>query len=239
MPPKNRIIRKTKSVPKKARRSYAELFIDALKAESGGEQRFVPNATVRDKLGWDKEKYQRVKLQLIDEKKIIPGQGQGGSVCLAKTDTGKAPMVFISYSHADEKLKDELIKHLSPLKRLGLIDTWHDRKIPAGEEIDKDISKNIEKAQIILLLVSVDFIASRYCYEIEMDRALEMHAENEARVIPVILRHCMWQHTPFAKLLAVPTDGKAVKSWVDQDEALTNIVNQIKAVVEEIKASQE
>lgn len=237
MPSKKRITRKVKL--KRARRSYSEMFLDELKAESNGEQKFIPNATIRGNLDWDKEKYNRVKLQLIDEKKIILGSGQGGTVCLASTGSGKAPVVFISYSHADEKLKDELVKHLSPLKRMGLIDTWHDRKIPAGEDIDKEVSKNLDKAQIILLLISVDFISSRYCYEIEMDRALEMNAQGKARVIPVIVRQCMWQHTPFSKLLAVPTDGKAIKSWNDQDEALANAVAQIKSVVEEVINEQE
>lgn len=73
--------------------------------------------------------------------------------------------VFLSYSHADESLRDQLEKHLSALKRQGLIDSWHDRRIVAGKEFDKEISGNLEKAEVILLLVSSDFLASDYCYE--------------------------------------------------------------------------
>ena len=81
--------------------------------------------------------------------------------------------VFFSYSHRDESLRDELEVHLSALKRQGIIDTWHDRRIGSGKEIDSEISQNLEDANIILLLVSPYFIASDYCYDVEMTRALE------------------------------------------------------------------
>ncbi len=127
--------------------------------------------------------------------------------------------LFYSYSHKDETLRNELETHLKLLQRQGLIDTWHDRKIEAGEEWKRKIDENLERADIILLLVSADFIASDYCYEIEMKRALERHEKGEARVIPVILRDCKWNSTPFAKLQALPKDGKAVKKWPDKDTA--------------------
>ncbi|MEH2047845.1 toll/interleukin-1 receptor domain-containing protein [Nostoc sp.] len=83
--------------------------------------------------------------------------------------------VFFSYSHRDQILRDEMEIHLAMLKRQGFIETWHDRRITAGEEFDKAISKNLEEADIILLLVSSDFLASNYCYDIEMQRAMEKH----------------------------------------------------------------
>jgi hypothetical protein len=84
------------------------------------------------------------------------------------------------------------------------------------------------------LLVSIDFINSKYCYEIELEKALDMHGEGRARVIPVILRNCMWQHTSFGKLQAVPKDGKPVTSWPDRDDALTSIAESIRQVAEEL-----
>src|SRR5215207_2922804 len=95
--------------------------------------------------------------------------------------------LFFSYSHRDEELRDELETHLSALKRQGVIETWHDCRISAGEEFDGEISRHLENSQIILLLVSSHFIASDYCYGLEMTRALELHRTREARVIPVIL----------------------------------------------------
>lgn len=146
--------------------------------------------------------------------------------------------IFFSYSHADEALRDNLEKHLSALRHQGLIETWHDRRIDAGDEIDNRISENLERANIILLLVSADFLASSYCYGIEMTRAMERHHAGEARVIPVILRPCDWHETPFGKLLALPRDGKAVRSWPDIDDAFLNIVTGIKELLPKRAAPQ-
>lgn len=140
--------------------------------------------------------------------------------------------LFFSYSHADETLRNMLEKHLSGLKRQGVIETWHDRRINAGEEFVGAIDRHLENADIILLLVSADFLDSDYCYNIEMERALTRHRAGEAHIIPVILRHCDWHDTPFGKLLAVPTDGKPVTAWADHDAAFLDIVRHIKAVIQ-------
>ncbi len=114
------------------------------------------------------------------------------------------------------------------LKRQGVIDTWHDRRIVAGQEIDGAIDEHINSDDIILLLVSPDFIASDYCYEVEMARALERHETGEAIVIPVILRACDWHEAPFGKLLAVPRDGKPVTQWPDRDEAFLQVAKAVR-----------
>jgi hypothetical protein len=136
-------------------------------------------------------------------------------------------LVFISYSHADEQLRNELEKHLSMLKRQGRVDVWHDRRIAAGDVFDNVISAQLEQADIVLLLVSADFLSSEYCYGIEMTRAMERARAGQARVIPVILRSCQWHDAPFGGLLAAPQDGKAVTKWADRDEAWTNVVGMI------------
>ncbi len=98
------------------------------------------------------------------------------------------PTLLFSYSHVDETLRDQLEVHLSALKRQDLISAWHDRRITGGSELGKSIDAHLESAEIILLLVSPDFIASDYCYDREMARAMERHEKGEAKVIPVILR---------------------------------------------------
>ena len=140
--------------------------------------------------------------------------------------------VFFSYSHKDESLRDQLETHLALLKNLGLIDAWYDRRIGAGNEVDQAIFSKLESADIILLLVSADFLASTYCYSREMARAMERHEAGEARVIPVILRHCVWHDAPFGKLLAAPRDGKPVMAWPDRDEALADVARQVGKAVE-------
>lgn len=145
--------------------------------------------------------------------------------------------VFYSYSHQDENLRNELVKHLSSLKRQGIVSDWHDRMIEAGDEWRRQIDSHLETAEIILLLVSADFLASDYCYEIEMKRALERHEKGEARVIPIILRRVDWTSAPFAKLQALPKDAKPVTSWADRDEAFENIAKSIRRVVESLQAN--
>ncbi|MBZ3695238.1 toll/interleukin-1 receptor domain-containing protein [Phyllobacterium calauticae] len=138
------------------------------------------------------------------------------------------PSVFFSYSHVDEALRDQLEKQLFMLKRQGVIETWHDRRIGAGEEIHPAIDDHINTDEIILLLISADFLASDYCYDIEMSRAMERHEKREAIVIPVILRACDWHHSPFGKLKAVPLDGKPVTQWTDIDDAFLQVAKAVR-----------
>ncbi|MCA9120431.1 MAG: toll/interleukin-1 receptor domain-containing protein [Planctomycetales bacterium] len=140
-------------------------------------------------------------------------------------------VLFYSYSHCDECLRDELERHLSSLKREGLISHWHDRRIEGGEEWKTKIDDGLESAHLILLLVSSDFLASDYCYNIEMKRALERHHAGHARVIPIILRSCDWSAAPFHSIQALPKDGMAVTSWSNQDEAFTDIAKSIRTIV--------
>ena len=144
--------------------------------------------------------------------------------------------IFFSYSHKDEVFRNELEAHLALLKHEGLVEAWHDRRIVAGDVVDDAIFSQLETADVILLLVSSDFINSHYCYSREMARAMERHHAGQARVIPVILRHCDWSRAPFGKLLAVPRDGKPVASWPDRDEALADVARQIRRAVEKTGA---
>lgn len=175
---------------------------------------------------------------LVSDGSIIVGRGYSGSVGLAGGPDSQALKIFISYSHTDEKLKDALHKHLKPLERMNLISGWHDRKLLAGDEWGMEISRNLEEADVILLLVTIDFINSKYCYDIELDRALERHAAGSCCVVPIILRGCLWQHTPFSKLQALPRDGKPATSWPDIDDAFTNVAEGIRLVAEDILASR-
>lgn len=221
-------------VGKRERRTNRQIFLDVLTAQSAGKQVFIGNISLRDSLGWDQNKYERIKWQLNGEGAILLGKGQGGSVALARAPGAAALKMFVSYSHCDEDLKVLLLKHLEPLRRAKLIDPWHDGKLMPGEEWDKSILHNLEGADIILLLISVDFINSPYCYDRELERALERHEKGEARVIPVILRSCLWSHTPFSKLQALPKNGKAVTAWPDRDEALVDVAEGLRRVAEEL-----
>ena len=146
--------------------------------------------------------------------------------------------LFFSYAHKDEALRNELADHLAILERQGLIEPWHDREIGAGTEWAGQIDENLEKADIILLLVSASFMASTYCFDKELKRALERHEAKQARVVPIIVRPADWQSAPFGKLQALPKDGKAVTSWSNQDEAWTDVAKGLRRVVADLGAAR-
>lgn len=147
--------------------------------------------------------------------------------------------IFISYSHEDKVFLEKLITHLSLLKRENIIKTWHDREITAGKEFASEIDKHLSSANIILLLVSADFLSSEYCYSVEMKKAMARHETGQARIIPVIIRECDWQNSDFGNLEVVPTDGKPVKAWDDPDRAYKNIIIHIRDVVKELSEKNE
>jgi hypothetical protein len=128
-----------------------------------------------------------------------------------------------------------LATHLSILQRNGVISGWHDRRIPAGMEWTDRIDERLNAADIILLLVSADFVASNYCYDKEMRRAMERHEAGQACVIPVILRPCDWEGAPFGKLQGLPKDMKPVTSWVNRDEAFKEVAVGIRTVADELR----
>src|SRR5947209_16114699 len=146
-----------------------------------------------------------------------------------------AVKIFFCYAHEDEPFLNKLKTYLRPLQRQELIDVWHDRDISAGTEWEREISQHLNEAQIILLLVSPDFLNSDYCYSVEMKRALERHERKEAIVIPVILRPIYW-HGVLGKLQALPTDAKPVvdRSWHTLDEALYDVAEGIRKVVVQV-----
>lgn len=143
--------------------------------------------------------------------------------------------LFFSYSHRDEALRDELEKHLAGLKHQGIIESWHDRRIGAGEEWASQIDENLQSADIILLLVSADFIASPYCYGIETKEALRRHEAGEAKVIQVILRPCDWHDLPFGKLQAATKDGRPVAKFPSLDDGFLEVVQSIKAAAKALE----
>ena len=142
--------------------------------------------------------------------------------------------VFFSYSHNDETDRNELEKHLAVLKRQGLIDTWYDRRILAGASLNQEIDQNLLESNLVLLLVSPDFLESDYCYSNEMQKALEMRSHSIAWVIPIILEHCDWKNTPLKNLLACPQDGKPVSDYPNPNKAYNEIVQDIRGVIDEI-----
>lgn len=140
---------------------------------------------------------------------------------------------FISYSHQDADALDRLHVHLANLQREGRIKTWYDREILAGDILDDEINRELEAADLFLLMVSPDFIASNYCVEQEMQRALERHDAGEARVVPIIVEPCDWAAMPqLRRLKAVPNDGEPISEWANANNAYLNVVQEIRRIVD-------
>lgn len=141
--------------------------------------------------------------------------------------------LFYSYAHEDEPLRDQLQKHLSALKREGVISEWHDRRIHAGQDWEPEIEGELERSDVILVLLSADFVASEYCTK-EVEIALRRHVAGEAKVIPVILRPVDWSG-PTREIQALPRDGRPVTSWENPDEAFLDIARGIRKAVAELR----
>ncbi len=151
----------------------------------------------------------------------------------------EAIKIFCCYARRDHELQDQLVKHLEPLRRSGQVTTWHDRELLPGTTWKQEIDKHLETSDIVLLLISPNFMSSDYCYSIEMQKALERQARGETRVIPVILRPVSWQETPIGELQALPTEGKPIVRWSDRDEAFRDVVKGIITVVSSLRKTRE
>src|SRR5579859_2705611 len=137
--------------------------------------------------------------------------------------------IFCCYAHRDQSHLLQLKNHLSLLLRLQLINNiWYDADISSGADWEREIQKHLSNAQVILLLVSPDFMASDYCYDEEMVRAVERHDRGEVTVIPIILRpFYAWQKAPFGKLQALPPGAKPITDWQNRDKAFVAVASGI------------
>ncbi len=141
--------------------------------------------------------------------------------------------IFFCYAREDEHLCKELEKQLKILKHQKLIDMWHDREIKAGTEWEREIDRYLDTAQIILLLISPDFMNSEYCYGTEMKRAMARHEQGEVEVIPILLRPVLWQDASFGKLQVLPDEARCIvsPSWHSLDEAFLAVTKAIREKV--------
>jgi tetratricopeptide (TPR) repeat protein len=143
--------------------------------------------------------------------------------------------LYLSYVQEDNHLCKQLENHLSSLQRQNVITSWHAHKISAGKDVAQEIDTHLQTAQLILLLVSADFIASEYYWNVEVKRAMERHDRGDARVIPLLLRPCDWQGLPFARLQVLPANAKPITSWPNVDEAFVQVMAGLRLVIEDLR----
>ena len=157
-----------------------------------------------------------------------------------KGDDVDSPLkIFISYSHKDERFKDELVTMLTGLQRRGIVDAWQDRRIEAGDEWNKSIQDAMNDCDFALLLVSPDYLASRFIQEEEQPKLLQRRQEMQLRVIPIIVRPCNWQSEPVLKdLQALPKDGKAVITFSKENGERDQVWAEIARAIEKRAKAQ-
>lgn len=141
---------------------------------------------------------------------------------------------FISYSHADEAALARLHKHLTMLQRDALLNAWTDHAILAGTRLDGSIRETLEGSRLFLALVSPDYLDSRYCYDVEFKRALELEAQGKLRIVPIILQPCDWKNSPLSTFLALPKDGKPVCDWTNENNAYLDVVTNLRRIIDDL-----
>lgn len=150
-------------------------------------------------------------------------------------EPAKAVKLFLSYSHEDERQKKQLLKHLKSLERQGIIETWDDQQLKAGDNRE-EILRHFDEADIIACLLSADFFNSEYCYTVEMKRAWQRRKSEGTIIIPILLKPVYLDGTPFHTLIPLPKNGKSITEWNSRKEqAYREIAHEIYRVVEALK----
>ena len=139
--------------------------------------------------------------------------------------------IFYSYAHEDDELRKKLVTFLGPLRQQKRITEWHDRKVEPGALWDKEIRGELSQANLILFLLSPEFLDSDYCFGVEVETALNRLKQGEAKVVPILLRPCLWDYSRFSALQMIPRDAKAVSLWNSLDEALRDVAGEISKIV--------
>jgi hypothetical protein len=214
---------------------YKQVDVNAQTAGAGASRGSEAGASARPQTK-ESAKHQRANTEPKEDKEESNLSEENLQYTKTTVTEQRRPLsVFISYSHTDEALRDELDDHLYVFQRQELIQPWHDRKILPGDEWGIQIETHLSGADLVLLLISAKFLRSDFCYEKEMKRALERHATGETRVVPIIVRPCAWQESPFAFIQVLPKDGISVVEHPTHDLAWANVVRELRKLIEDIQ----
>ncbi|MEL6142722.1 MAG: TIR domain-containing protein, partial [Bacteroidota bacterium] len=167
-----------------------------------------------------------------------PSVSSGGQQLTGQNKDGNytgPKKVFIAYAREDTQYVERLTRFLTPLQNQGLLTTWAGLNIPPGEHRQKEIEKNLQTADIILFMVSVDFLHSASIRKTERRLANELVKKRSAIIVPIIVRPCLWNQEEFAKYEATPRDNRGnlipISKWESQDEANFTVVNALKRLL--------
>jgi hypothetical protein len=153
-------------------------------------------------------------------------------------DPSRPLRVFLSYSRDDTRWREEVDKHLAALKKERLLEVWYDRLLLPGTRWDPKIMKELEEADIVLLLISASFMHSEFCYSREMKAALACQARGQLAVVPIAVHDCDWGEAPFAELTSLPPRSKPLSSWSNRHAGLKVMSTGLRRLVEVIRAAR-
>lgn len=142
--------------------------------------------------------------------------------------------VFISYSHKDEDWKDRLVTHLHVLQMQDMIDVWDDRRIELGDDWKPEIEEAINRASIVILMISANFLTSKFILDKEVPKFLERRTKGGFRVIPLIVKPCAWKQVEWlSEIQGRPKDNHPLSSGSEYqiDTNLASLADEIAAIV--------
>lgn len=139
--------------------------------------------------------------------------------------------IFYSYAHEDEVLRDKLSTYLGVLRQNNKIEEWHDRKIKPGIDFNTEISGKLETADVILFLISEDFLNSDYCFGIEVNKAFELQKTQSVEIIPILLKPCLFEESRFSQLQIIPRDAKPITTSDSKEDTWTTVAREIRDIV--------
>ena len=147
--------------------------------------------------------------------------------------------MFISYSKHDLPLLEQLVSHLSNLIREQQINIWYDRQMIAGEEWSDEINERLNSAGMVFLLISRDFLSSKYCFDVELPHIIKRQEKGETVVVPILLSACEWEKAAFSQYQLLPSTRIPVASWPNVDEAFRDVVIGVRKAVEKLRGESE
>lgn len=164
--------------------------------------------------------------------------GRGTAICrksaVHATSVRRSCRIFVSYARVDEPHRLRLAVHLAPLVREGLVDVWCDQAVAAGSDWERDIQHELATADIVMLLVTPDFVASDYCFERELPEVLRRNEEDGLCVLPVLVKSVDLVNLPIGRFQGLPTDLWPISAWRDADEAWLRVARDVRNAAEEL-----
>lgn len=192
-------------------------------------------AVLEEKI-WDKDSLSRVYRNFTD---LLQSKEMFWQFPFRNVENPNALKTFIMYARKDKRYREELEEHLAPLIRAGKISLWSDREIQPGEVWDKIIKENLQKSELVLMLISIDFFNSDFIEDTEMKIAFNRFENGESRILPIIVRPCAWKEYPrLASIQVSPEGGAPVSQAKNKDEAWTEIVHHIRKIADDFIQQQ-